>query len=66
MPSRARIKTMKETSPSTISAADAMKLNRANRRKLGKMNGVKIMGSNTDHLKTKKPYALLTFTGIKK
>jgi len=50
-----------------ISHEDAMKMNRAARRRLGKENGVKIMGSNTDHIKEKdKPFALQTFTGIKK
>lgn len=50
-----------------ISHEDAMKMNRHDRRRLGKMNGVKIMGSNTDHIKEKdKPFALQTITGIKK
>lgn len=42
-------------------------MNRHDRRRLGKENGVKIMGSNTDHLKGKeKPFALKTITGYKK
>lgn len=50
-----------------ISHDEAMKLNRHARRALGKINKVKIMGSNTDHLKEKdKPFALQTITGIKK
>lgn len=55
---------MKENSSNHISSQDAMKLNRADRRKLGKVNGVKIYGSRTDHLK-QKPHALTTFTGRK-
>jgi hypothetical protein len=43
-----------------------MALNRKQRRYLGKINGVKIVGSNTDHIKEKdKPFALTTFTGKK-
>jgi len=65
MCSQAKTPNMKETSKSNhISSQDAMKLNRADRRKLGKVNGVKIMGSRTDHLK-QKPHALTTFTGKK-
>ncbi len=59
--------TMKEMSPNEgdrISGYDAMKLNRAARRKLGKANGAKIYGTNTAHLK-QKPHALTTFTGKK-
>lgn len=42
-------------------------MNRRDRRALGKLNGVKILGSNTDHIKEKdKPFALTTFTGKKK
>lgn len=49
-----------------ISHDEAMKMNRKTRRALGKMNGVKIVGSNTDHIKKDKPYALTTFLGHKK
>ncbi len=42
-------------------------MNRSERRRLGKLNGVKIPGSNTDHIKEEdKPYALKTITGHKK
>jgi hypothetical protein len=48
----------------TITAEEAMAMNRKMRRILGKKNGVKITGSNTAHIKNK-PYALTTFTGEK-
>lgn len=64
MCSLVKTQTMKETSSNSISASEAMSLNRAARRKLGKTNKVKIMGSRTDHLK-QKPHALTTFTGKK-
>jgi hypothetical protein len=51
----------------TISQEEAMKMNRRDRRRLGKENGVKIVGSNTDHIKPEdKPFALTTFTGKRK
>ncbi len=50
-----------------ISADEAMHMNRHERRALGKLNGVKIMGSNQPYVKGKeKLYGLKTFTGIKK
>ena len=65
--SLAKTQNMKENSNNEgdrISGYDAMKLNRAERRKLGKANKAKIYGSRTDHLK-QKPHALTTFTGKK-
>jgi hypothetical protein len=50
----------------TLTPEEAMAMNRKDRRRLGKMNKVKIMGSRTDHLKKdQKPHALTTFTGKK-
>ncbi len=51
----------------TISQEEAMGMNRHARRVLGKINKVKIMGSNTAHIKEKdKPFALQTITGYRK
>lgn len=56
---------MKETSSSnSLSAQEAMSMNRKERRRLGKLNKVKIWGTNTAHLK-ERPHALTTFTGKK-
>lgn len=63
MCSPAKTQNMKENS-NNISGYDAMKLNRAERRQLGRANRAKIYGSNTNHLKTP-PHALTTFTGKK-
>lgn len=61
--------TPKETSNSDdiITHEQAMAMPRSARRKLGKANKAKIWGSSTAHLKEKeKPFALTTFTGIRK
>ena len=56
----------KETSSSNIiTPQELMAMNRKDRRRIGKLNHVKIWGTNTAHLK-EKPHALTTFTGIKK
>jgi len=54
----------KKQNQDSISASEAMAMNRKDRRRLGKINGVKILGSSTAHLK-QKPHALTTFTGKK-
>lgn len=66
MCSPAKTQNMKENSPDDghITGFDAIKLNRRERRQLGKANKAKIFGSRTDHLKTP-PHALTTFTGRK-